>query len=166
MKSVLVITSLKFMGTQNHRIGIPLGIDFNLIDPKEESGTGLDYFMTVPTTPCHMSPRYGRDKCSRQDCAAVQVVDLFPRDEGTKVLGMGCKVFLLFGSLFIFAGVLIFMGFLHLFHSTSTSDSELDRMDYKAELELREGRRMETTYWQHDSLDATLTLIPTSSTTY
>ncbi|VDO38776.1 unnamed protein product, partial [Haemonchus placei] len=24
---------LKFMGTQNHRIGIPLGIDFNIIDP-------------------------------------------------------------------------------------------------------------------------------------
>lgn len=24
---------LKFMGTQNHRIGIPLGIEFNIIDP-------------------------------------------------------------------------------------------------------------------------------------
>ncbi|KAK6032141.1 patched family protein [Ostertagia ostertagi] len=146
---------LKFMGTQNHRIGIPLGIDFNLIDPKEESGTGLDYFMTVPTTPCHMSPRYGRDKCSRQDCAAVQVVDLFPRDEGTKevcqVLGMGCKVFLLFGSLFIFAGVLIFMGFLHLFHSTSTSDSELDRMDYKS-VNTNMGRIRTMGAWIQDQL--------------
>ncbi|XGW35572.1 hypothetical protein V3C99_019077 [Haemonchus contortus] len=146
---------LKFMGTQNHRIGIPLGIDFNIIDPIEELQAGSDYFMTVSTTPCHMSPRYGRDKCSRQDCTAVQVVDLFPRDEGTKevcqVLGMGCKVFLLFGSLFIFAGVLIFMGFLHLFHSTSTSDSELDRIDYKS-VNTNMGRIRTMGAWIQDQL--------------
>ncbi|KAJ1347595.1 hypothetical protein KIN20_002691 [Parelaphostrongylus tenuis] len=127
---------LKFMGTQNHRIGTPLGIEFNIIDGKEAANAGSDYFMTLPTTPCHMSPRYGRPKCSKQDCTSVQVVDLFLKDEGTKevcqVLGMGCKVFLLFVSLFIFAGVLIFMGFLHLFHSTSTSDSQSDRVDYKS----------------------------------
>ncbi|RCN39508.1 hypothetical protein ANCCAN_14571, partial [Ancylostoma caninum] len=148
---------LKFMGTQNHRIGIPLGIEFNLIDSKQGPDEGSDYFMSVPTTPCHMSPRYGRDKCSRQDCAAVQVVDLFPRDEGTKevcqVLGMGCKVFLLFGSLFIFAGVLIFMGFLHLFHSTSTTDSGLDRMDYKLQsVNTNMGRIRTMGAWIQDQL--------------
>ncbi|KAK6759431.1 hypothetical protein RB195_021177 [Necator americanus] len=146
---------LKFMGTQNHRIGIPLGIEFNLIDTKQGPDDGLDYFMTVPTTPCHMSPRYGREKCSKQDCAAVQVEDLFPRDEGTKevcqVLGMGCKVFLLFGSLFIFAGVLIFMGFLHLFHGTSTTDSGMDRMDYKS-VNTNMGRIRTMGAWIQDQL--------------
>ncbi|VDM75303.1 unnamed protein product [Strongylus vulgaris] len=146
---------LKFMGTQNHRIGIPLGIEFNLVDAKHGQNEGSDYFMTVPTTPCHMSPRYGRDKCSRQDCPAIQVEDLFPRDEGTKevcqVLGMGCKVFLLFGSLFIFAGVLIFMGFLHLFHSTSTTDSGLDRIDYKS-VSTNMGRIRTMGAWIQDQL--------------
>ncbi|KIH67345.1 patched family protein [Ancylostoma duodenale] len=89
---------LKFMGTQNHRIGIPLGIEFNLIDSKQGPDEGSDYFMSVPTTPCHMSPRYGRDKCSRQDCAAVQVVDLFPRDEGTKFVVQHAWFAFLFGS--------------------------------------------------------------------
>ncbi|KJH43197.1 hypothetical protein DICVIV_10796 [Dictyocaulus viviparus] len=146
---------LKFMGTQNHRIGTPLGIEFNIISAKERQMDGMDYFMTVPTTPCHMSPRYGRPKCSKQDCTAVQVVDLFPKDEGTKevcqVLGMGCKVFLLFGSLFIFAGVLIFMGFLHLFHNTSTTDSELEHIDYKS-VSTNMGRIRTMGAWIQDQL--------------
>ncbi|KAE9413943.1 hypothetical protein Angca_006885 [Angiostrongylus cantonensis] len=146
---------LKFMGTQNHRIGTPLGIEFNIIDGKEALDAGADYFMTLPTTPCHMSPRYGRSKCSKQDCTSVQVVDLFLRDEGTKevcqVLGMGCKVFLLFVSLFIFAGVLIFMGFFHLFHSTSTTDSQLDRVDYKS-VSTNMGRIRTVGAWIQDQL--------------
>ncbi|VDL70277.1 unnamed protein product [Nippostrongylus brasiliensis] len=71
--------------------------------------------------------------------------------EVCQVLGMGCKVFLLFGSLFIFAGVLIFMGFLHLFHGTSTSDADLDRMDYKS-VNTNMGRIRTMGAWIQDQL--------------
>lgn len=77
------------------------------------------------------SRRMHRTATTKKENYLKEVLNAIAFQEVCQVLGMGCKVFLLFGSLFIFAGVLIFMGFLHLFHGTSTSVSELDRMDYK-----------------------------------